>query len=158
MLQYNITRAINAWTGALQGNPYWKYETVDVTFGGGNYSVIVDTAIQRSYAIPELREIHLSPSYLASWDPNSFRVILHEFGHMMGLADTYSEGGYQTPINQPSGIMNYAYLYDELQPDDIAGAIAVYEYANGRGPFCRGIYVPGGAYENKNQIAFCAPR
>lgn len=157
-MRVNIDSAVKAWAGALNGNPYWNYPSPDVVFSAQPVvRVIVDASVQRSYAIPESHEIRLSPMYLNAQDPNSYRVILHEMGHMFGLADTYWEPGLQTPINQPPGIMNYCYAYDEPQADDIAGANAVYEYMNGRGPFCRGIYAPGGAYENPNQIAFCAP-
>lgn len=157
-------KAVSAWSDTLENNPSWpckgRSRVIWQNQGGtpSMISVYLDAAVQRSYAIVGQYEIRLSPQYMNSSDANAERVILHEMGHMVGLSDTYTEPGYQQPIGQPDGIMNNLYQVPWLTADDIAGANALYEYINGRGQFCDGDYTVGGAYENRNQVAFCVPK
>lgn len=120
-------------------------------------TVYIDPAVERSYAIVGQYEIRLSPRYATGTDFDSEKVILHEMGHMAGLSDTYTEPGYQQPIGQPDGIMNNLYQVPWLTLDDAKGVNALYEYMNGRGVFCDDGYKVGGAYENRNNVAFCVP-
>jgi hypothetical protein len=161
-----ITKAVVAWTSALEDNDYWPCkQRVTVNhlmdagqLGMGTVQVYIDAAVSRSYAVVGANpQIYLSPQYTNAYDPYAERVILHEFGHMMGLADTYTEPGYQQPIGQPAGIMNQLYEVAWLTPDDYSGAEALYDFINGRGQFCEDDYAIGGAYENKNAVAFCVP-
>lgn len=158
-----IDKAVRAWTSALDDNDFWpckagvRVEHSLGNVGPGTIQVYIDAAVSRSYAVVGSNQIYLSPQYTNASDPYAERVILHEFGHMFGLADTYTEPGYQQPIGQPSGIMNQLYSVAWLTPDDYAGADALYEYINGRGQFCEDDYAVGGAYENKNNVAFCVP-
>lgn len=160
----SFEKAVSAWSDTLESNAYWPCKgqsRVRWQNQGGTPSMIsvyIDAAVQRSYAIVGQYEIRLSPQYTNPGDPNAERVILHEMGHMVGLSDTYTEPGYQQPIGQPEGIMNNLYRVSWLTPDDITGANALYEYINGRGQFCDGDYQVGGAYENRNQVAFCVPK
>lgn len=156
-------KAVQAWTGAIAADPSWPCgESVALSWQTqrtvpGTIAVFIDAAVQRSYAVVGGYEIRLSPQYTNPGDPYAERVILHEMGHMVGLSDTYTERGYQQPIGQPFGIMNNLYNVQWLMPDDVAGANALYRYITGRGQFCDGGYKQGGAYENKNRVAFCVP-
>jgi hypothetical protein len=154
-MRKNIARGIREWTGALDPQTFPKNIPIVRIGCCGSHTVIVNPMIQRSYALPEQRTIYIAGQYINQFDPNSYRVILHELGHLMGLADTYTEPGYQQPINQPQSVMNYVYIHDRLQPDDIYGIRALWEYLHLQGPFCRYPYGVGGAYENKGSIAFC---
>lgn len=156
-------KAASTWSLALNDNPSWPCKGgVRTTWlqspgAPGTISVFIDQAVQRSHSIVGGYEIRLSPQYKNPSDPYAERVILHEMGHQAGLSDTYTERGYQQPIGQPEGIMNNLYRVSSLTPDDIAGANALYDYMNGRGEFCDDGYKTGGAYENKNRVAFCVP-
>jgi hypothetical protein len=160
-------RAVSAWTNALaENNRNWlcgqatrvEWTTNAGTPVAGRIEVYIDAQTIRSYAIVGANQIYLAPQYTSDREPYAERVILHEMGHMVGLSDTYTEPGYQQPIGQPAGIMNMLYAVSWLTADDIAGANALYDFINGRGQFCSGDYAVGGAYENKNAVAFCVPR
>ena len=51
------------------------------------------------------------------------QVLLHEYGHQIGLGDTYSENGLQNPANQPQGSVMMNAMSDSLSADDTAGII-----------------------------------
>lgn len=156
----SIEKAVAAWTSALLNNPFWDCGIARVAWGeagAGTVQVYLDPTISRGYALVGQNQIYLAHATSVPEDPYAERVILHEFGHMFGLADTYTEGGYQQPIGQPAGIMNRLFDVPGLTADDFAGAYALYEYINGRGSFCDRGYIVGGAYENPNRIAFCVP-
>lgn len=156
-IQSHLIKAVGAWTNAIDGNPYWKCETAFVSFGPSprEIRVIVYPYVIRGFAKVGEAEIHIGRDIVDGSSPYAEKIVLHEMGHMFGLADTYTEPGYQQPISQPIGIMNNLYSVPGLTQDDIDGARALYDYMNGRGPFCRNGYAVGGAYENRNQVAFC---
>lgn len=156
-LQSHLIKAVGAWTNAIDGNAYWRCETAYISFGPSPraITVILYPYVIRGFANIGQAEIHIGRDIADGSNPYAERIVLHEMGHMFGLADTYTEPGYQQPINQPPGIMNNLYAVPGLTSDDIDGARALYDYMNGRGPFCRNGYAVGGAYENKNQVAFC---
>jgi hypothetical protein len=155
-----VEKAVRAWTGALYSNPFWACGESRVAWGAGGpgaVEVYLDPTVSRAYTLVGQNQIYLSHASSVPGDPYAERVILHEFGHIFGLADTYSEPGYQQPIGQMPGIMNRLFDVPWLTSDDLAGAYALYEYINGRGAFCERGYTVGGAYENANRIAFCVP-
>jgi len=158
-IRESAERAVQQWTDSLLNNPYWTCKNkVAVSWGEagqGTIQIYLESSGSRSYSIVGQNQIYLSLANTNAEDPFADRVILHEFGHMFGLADTYSEGGYQTPIAQPLGIMNQLYQVSSLTEDDTDGANALYEYINGRQEFCTSPYTVGGAWENTNRIAFC---
>lgn len=160
-IRQSVEKAVTAWTSALQPDPYWICPSAGVVWGDtgppGTIQLYIDPNISRGYSLVGQNQIYLPLSSTMPSDPFAERVILHEMGHMFGLADTYIEPGYQQPIGQPVGIMNNLYYVPWLTDDDIRGAISVYEYMNGRGEFCSNGYAVGGAYENVNRIAFCVP-
>lgn len=156
-LQGFLVNSVGAWTNAIDGNPFWKCQQAFVSFGPSprEYRVFVYPNVIRGFARVGQAEVHIGRDIVDGSNPFAERIVLHEMGHMFGLSDTYSEAGYQQPIGQPSGIMNNLYGVSGLTEDDVNGANALYDYMNGRAPFCRAGYVPGGAFENRNQIAFC---
>lgn len=159
----SVISAVTAWSSSLQQNPYWPCKQGVLVIWNdpsrvGVVSIYVDAAVSRSYAIVGSNQIFLAPQYANSFDPFASRVILHEMGHMFGLADTYSEPGYQQPVGQLPAIMNNLYQVSWLTQDDLFGANALYEFINGRGGFCDYPYMVGGAWENRNRVAFCIPR
>lgn len=156
----SVERSVTAWTSALRNNPFWKCPGARVQWGEagpGTIQIYLDPSISRGYALVGQNQIYLASQSTVPSDPFAERVILHEMGHMFGLADTYTEPGYQQPISQPIGIMNNLYSVPGLTPDDLRGALALYDYINGRGEFCAPGYQVGGAFENPNRIAFCVP-
>jgi len=157
-MRQNIARAIREWTSALDPATFPKNIPIVRIGCCGSHTVILNPAVSRSYALPEQKIIYLAGQYINQFDPNSYKTILHEVGHLMGLADTYSEPGRQQPIGQPQSVMNYVYIHDRLQPDDVYGIRALWEYMRYQGPFCRYPYGVGGALENPGNIAFCVPQ
>jgi hypothetical protein len=151
-----VESAVKAWASA----PAWPCTATRVVWaeaGPGTVQVYLDPTVTRAYTIVGQNQVYLSHANTVPTDPLAERIILHEFGHIFGLADTYSEPGYQQPLNQPPGIMNRLWEVNGLSGDDIRGAAALYEYINGRRPFCDNGYVVGAAYENVNRVAFCVP-
>jgi hypothetical protein len=158
-IRISIETAVSAWVDALKDNPFWKCKKVAFQYGEagqGTIRVYIDNSLQRSYAIVGKNEVYLA-GYLNESDQFSYRVILHEMGHMFGLADTYTEPGRQQPLGQPASIMNNLYMVPGLTSDDIFGANALYEYINNRSEFCSNGYSVGMAWENQYRIAFCVP-
>lgn len=156
----SIEQAVDEWVLALEDNPYWRCKDVSVLWGDvgpGSIQIYLDPSVSRAYTIVGQNQIYLPLASMLPSDPYAERIILHEMGHIMGLADTYTEPGYQQPIGQPIGIMNRLSDVSGLTADDRAGAYALYEFINGRGSFCDRGYSIGGAYENKSRVAFCVP-
>lgn len=157
----SIEKAVAAWTATLNQNQFWRCKTNAVRWGEagpGTVQFYLDPSINRAYTLVGQNQVYLPLASTVRSDPFAERVILHEMGHVFGLADTYSQPGYQQPIGQPQGIMNQLFYVEGLTEDDKAGANAFYEYINGRAPFCTNGYVVGGAFENPNRIAFCVPQ
>lgn len=158
-----VEKAVDQWTSALLNSPNFpcagrsRIAWQATPTAGPAISIYIDGSVSRSYALVGQYEIRLSPEYKDPRNANAEKVILHEMGHMVGLSDTYTEPGYQQPIGQPSGIMNNLYEVSGLTLDDLKGAYALHEFINGRGQFCEDGYGIGGAFENRNNVAFCVP-
>lgn len=137
-----IVAAINQWASVLD----WPYKSPRIVWEDSPraYRLIVNANINRSYAEPTNGLIQLAYSqrdYRAT-------IILHEIGHLVGLADMYVE------VNQPQSIMNYLYYFTVLQPDDIIGARALYNHVKYGELFC-----VAGYYESLgvNGTKLCVP-
>jgi hypothetical protein len=156
-LRSALEESVRTWTKVIHSQ-YWPCADVRVAYNAWGIRkavrIVVEPDLRRAYALPGAYEVHLGLGLLRG-DPYGSTVILHEMGHMFGLADTYTEPGYQQPLGQPPAVMNNLYLNPVLTEDDIDGANNLYEYMNGRAPFCAAGYVPGAAYENLNRVAFC---
>jgi hypothetical protein len=92
----------------------------------------------------------------SEWQAADVRREMHEYGHQIGLGDTYTEAGYQTPVNQPAGIMNLYYKVQGLTQDDIDGVRQIWTMirTNSNNP-CAAGYGPGQAPVNNNRHRFC---
>lgn len=141
-IRAEIVAAITQWASAID----WPYKNPTVIWENStrSYKLIVNAYINRSYAEPTNGIIQLAYSqrdYRAT-------IILHEIGHLVGLADMYVE------VNQPPSIMNYLYYFTVLQPDDIIGARALYSHVKYGQPFC-----VAGYYESLgvNGARLCVP-
>lgn len=155
LLRTRLEEAVATWSGALR-SPYWRCGRAKIQWANKpkGVKVIIDGSVSRAYAIVGQYQIVIGPATLGPENDNR-KVVTHEMGHMFGLSDTYTEPGYQSPVNQPPSLMNNLYQVSWLTEDDITGANNLYDYINQRAPFCTGGYTVGGAYENRNQVAFC---
>jgi hypothetical protein len=113
--------------------------------------------IVRSYAHWFDREI-----FLIAGRPSDFdRIILHELGHIFGLADVYHERGYSdyAPINPVASVMENA-THVAIDGDDAQGLRWVWDAIQGRrdfeNPSCGTGYRDSGAYKQAG-ILYCVP-
>ncbi len=88
---------------------------------------------------------------------NFEKLILHEYGHILGLGDTYYNPAYQTPENSPKAVMNSFYAVDDLTIDDIIGIQTLWDYLNGFGSICAPSYAEDKAEVNFWKTKFCIP-
>ncbi|MBL9020327.1 MAG: ricin-type beta-trefoil lectin domain protein [Myxococcales bacterium] len=83
---------------------------------------------------------------------------LHEYGHQIGMADTYEEAGKQLPFDQPPGVMNNynAIPVSDLTDDDLASVRHVWARVSGRTTAqCPDGYVVGSSSPNVYNNRFC---
>jgi hypothetical protein len=115
--------------------------------------VVLDSSCGRSFALPWARVIVLAGPELRADNNRLERVVLHEYGHIVGLGDTYDEPGYQSVVGQPDSVMRTAAHLD-LEPDDIAGVRALWDHiSNGKSP-CGSGYTPQEVFYHAR---LCAP-
>lgn len=141
-----------------------------------DFIVVVNFNIERSYAsIGEndgvVRRItHLAGDFMSNTDnyvpavpfptytSSAFRLTAHELGHLLGLADTYSEPGYQQPIGQPAAIMNNLWALNNFTDDDLIGIRQLWRYiSDANSDYCGALQNSGLALENNNNNVFCLP-
>jgi len=101
--------------------PPWnrRYVTIEFTCQGwGLYYVYGDMNNDRAFAYPSQRSVTLDAS--CAWSQyRLWNVMAHEYGHLMGLADTYTEAAAGLDVyGQPSAMMQNA---DGFTDDDRAG-------------------------------------
>lgn len=100
---------------------------------------------------------HLINLEKESIDNRLDHVILHEYGHIIGMGDTYYEDGYipkSATGGQPNSVMNGP---NPLSPDDRDGIRAVWQairQGNSFSNFCSKGYV---AKNGPNGMVFCKP-
>ena len=158
-LQTIVASAVQSWIGLLnqpapksQGYPAWSIpaSAISVRFACDKPDVTVVLEQQvRAYATLEpKREVHLDSKDL------EYRVIAHEFGHLMGLGDTYSENGKFAPIMQPPSIMQNAASFSE---DDRAGIWNIWRYLKSGGSPCGPGYREGQTSIAGSGETYCVP-
>ncbi|SMF05323.1 hypothetical protein [Pseudobacteriovorax antillogorgiicola] len=162
MVKDSITRALSDWNNALAEHPDWTHKNLRVNFVDGDtddyctkddavdyqstwwecrhedkIKIVIDQKIRRSYAnmwhgmlIIEGQRVFLDAS-------DFYKLVLHEYGHLLGLADTYNEPGRQELQDQPQAIMNNLWLVDGLQRDDEIGIRALWSYLDQDAPYCK---------------------
>jgi hypothetical protein len=181
-----IAAAAQEWNSALAHSPDWGHAAIEIVDLDGDtdeyctkgtvywecrhenrLKVIVDAEVTRSYGSMYGAAIVLSGSRVIPQSPglrdelgldkNLFKRLLHEYGHLIGLADTYSEAGYQQPVGSPPAVMNSYYTVDGLTSDDEAGVLAVWRYLQGREDPCSEGYAAGASDVDPAKTRFCIP-
>jgi hypothetical protein len=160
-------QAANKWNDLLQGEPDWTVRHIEFYMVGGAtpsscpdqvdglkvYRLVALANQDRGYAAFHQYKNAIGRS---EWDGESLNREIHEYGHQVGLGDTYTENSYQIPIGQPEGIMNNCWTTRELTEDDAAGVRNVWRMVrtNSKEPCGEG-YVTGTARLNNNNHQFC---
>ena len=126
--------------------------------------ILFDNNVTRSYARPSQRLIVLEGSYIeGKTDFALQRLVMHELGHLFGLADTYSEADFQTPIGQPYSIMQGFYsrkegaTFIDLLQDDKDGIRFLWRFLQGE-EICGKGYKSGAWRTNHNRNKFCVKK
>jgi hypothetical protein len=122
--QDSIRRAIRAWFAGARGAATRQFNnTVTFSCVGQNVTINWDAAQGRAQA---------------NWDAGAFRsvdlfsnstytTVLHEFGHVFGIGDTYIEGVWSCHPGQENSVMcGSGGIPDVLQPDDNTAIQEVY--------------------------------
>ena len=117
------------------------------------YKLDVNLKNERSTATFWEFTFNLARGYFEKLDR---RIFIHEYGHQLGLGDSYTEEGYQQPIGQDPGMMNNLYVMQGLSADDIAGLRHVWDRIQGiSNSQCPRGYITGDVKENRNNFVFC---
>lgn len=140
-----MSRAVTAWNDLLNEAPppdqdgfvfppwNWPTVTVNYTCSGAEYTVFADVNNDRAYADLPARRIVLDRTFLLEGG-NLFNVLAHEYGHLCGLADTYTEPEIGLDVyGQPDSMMQYAQGFTD---DDRAGIWNVWRYLVNGGEAC----------------------
>jgi hypothetical protein len=176
----SLAVAVIKWNAALKrANVGWKIDAVALkTLSGigqcpaANYDMTIlvwtDSATwnrdhakgQRSYADVNRGEIHLDPEAFDGLPSGDLRqwVIVHEYGHLLGLGDTYTEKGESQPqeSHPPSVYRGEGGTWDP-SPDDIAGIGAVWKYIETGSFSCPQGYKKGTGWANGGTPYYCVP-
>jgi len=161
--------AINTWNKALRGQPGWDVDTITLYMVGGatlSSCPSTDNGL-RVYKLNGLAnqdrgyaEFYTFKNAIgrSEWRKADVKRELHEYGHQLGLGDTYTEAGYQVPQGQPAGVMALYFNVQTLTADDIAGVRQVWNMinTNSSNP-CGAGYTAGTASPNSNGHRFCVP-
>ncbi|HZH14917.1 MAG TPA: RICIN domain-containing protein [Archangium sp.] len=160
-----MERVVNRWNDALEGQPGWPVWTIRLYLVGSStacpdtdanlkvYKVMGDQSRERGYA---QFWTFLNVAGKGEFDAEIYKRELHEYGHQLGLGDTYSESSYQLPVDQPPGVMNLYWDVPDLSEDDIASVRHVWARLKGHSTAqCPEGYVPGKADLNNNGHIFC---
>jgi hypothetical protein len=91
---------------------------------------------------PFLYQVNFRPDFFN--DPAFFRTVMrHEYGHLLGLGDTYTEDGYQAPTGQPISLMQG---HNTFTQDDIDSVLHVWARVSGRSNnLCPSGYIESGS-------------
>lgn len=160
---------MNRWNDALAGAPGWRVSGIQLYWVGGQnpgscpnqhnglrvYKTDVQGGNSRAYAAYHSFTKVIGRTAFEGLDQI---LDLHEYGHQLGLGDTYTEAGYQVPIGQPQGIMNIAWEVSDLTADDVAAVRHVWSMIRtGSDDPCSDDYQPGQVQENNLGSRFCVP-
>ncbi|NOJ77415.1 RICIN domain-containing protein [Myxococcus xanthus] len=160
-----MQQVVNRWNDALESQPGWAVWNIRLYLVGSStacpdtdaslkvYKVMGDQTRERGYA---QFWTFLNVAGRGEFDSENYKRELHEYGHQLGLGDTYSEATYQLPFDQPPGIMNLYWDVPDLTDDDIASVRHVWARLSGRsGSQCPAGFIPGTAQPNPNGHIFC---
>lgn len=156
-IEDETVRAVNDWNDFLNtsppgdGFPAWVRSSVPVNFGCSSsplYHIVADPSEDRAYAEVMERRMVLDNDALTT--SRLYYVIAHEYGHLMGLGDTYYEPGYGYDIeDHPDSMMRTASGFTE---DDRAGIWNLWRFLVNGGDPC------GPGYTTQGEIwsgTFC---
>jgi ShK domain-like len=160
-------KAINAWNDALKGQTGWRVQSIRLNLVGGATPTSCPPSSNglRVYKLVVLANANRGSADFTNftnnignseWKTGDVRREMHEYGHQVGLGDTYTEAGYELPVNQPPSIMNLYYNVQGLTQDDIDAVRQIWTMirTNSTNPCAPG-YGPGQATLNKNGHRFC---
>ena len=160
-----MNRVVNRWNQALQGVRGWPVDAINLYLVGSIdscpstdqglrvYKLFVDANRDRGFA--QFGNF-LNVVGLSEFRRADLRRELHEYGHQIGLGDTYSEQGYQLPQGQPPGVMNLYYNVGDITPDDIDGIRHIWARVSGASADrCPAGYVESFVLINRNKHVFC---
>ncbi len=159
--------AINTWNQSLVGQTGWPVDKITLYMvGNANpsscpstdnelkvYKLVGLANQDRGYA--EFYTFKNAVGH-SEWTRGDVKRELHEYGHQLGLGDTYTEAGYEIPIGQPPGVMNLYYNVQTLTEDDIAAVRQIWYMINTKktNPCATG-YTTGATKLNNNGHRFC---
>lgn len=172
-----FTTAMNTWVKELQGVEGWTVTSVTVNassegfVAGCHFDIRIfetpegwkremgDSAASMASSSIEVMTMHIGPAFHHERKSERLPMVIHEFGHLIGIGDTYTIPGANEPANQPPAIMNryQDVSWAELQPDDKAAIRAVWKHVRSSVLACDGAYVPGGHGKNRWNYLFCVP-
>lgn len=171
LYERSIENAVGEWNALLVGmrDPVWRRAVVmtDIVFEVGScegydLNVNVWTTVERWEAtFPELASHVDMPTFTINvdprWDTPRYHdyLVRHEYGHMLGMGDTYTTEGVLEPVGQPTSIYNQ--MLPILTDDDRAGVRAAWRYARTGYLSCGPGYHIGYATENAFRYLFCVP-
>lgn len=178
-----IKKVIKDWNDKLVGYGGWSHKDIKVNFVSGNYcrkgdrfwscdrngkvKVIIDSHIPRSYGnmwgsmIAIAGDNIADLNYIDVGSSQFYRLVLHEYGHLLGLADLYAEVGRQNPLNQPESIMKDVHTNKGLTSDDQAGIRALWDYLEGHNDQACSVklgYEVGENIGGNGRAYYCVPK
>ena len=159
-------KSMKMWNDALIGYGEWDVLSVEPELVGDSESCPdMHDGLRVYKLIPEPNNnersgaaVHKFTFLIGTHSSNytDWRVFAHEYGHQIGLGDTYTEPGYQQPVGQPAAIMNNLYALNTLSEDDIDGIRHVWDRLRGATQAqCPLGYTIGQTNENRNNHNFC---
>ena len=170
LLKFYVQKSINTWLKALKNYKGWDINKV-VVKASYQSTCSERTELDRKYIV-EYKKDEKDRSYAEYFNyrmviardsikpkKDLIGLFMHEVGHQLGLADTYSERGKQRPIGQDRSIMN---LWWEVSPgqiaeDDVVGIRTVWRNLQGEiaPDECPENYVQGTVMEENSPHFFC---
>lgn len=182
----SLSKAANGWNSLLKDYPDWKVkhqltlnfktQTSECTDEAPSvnlnvwqkaadferdYCQVSSTRVCSSAAGPEQRTIYIGPVNRGSpQDIYNYFTILHEFGHLLGLGDTYRiPGRSEWEENQPPSVMNGQNFPPDVFTNDDRWGLWATLYAVKTGTrSCRGYGKEVEMKKNDWQNVLCDPR
>lgn len=151
----SMLRAMNLWNSALAGYNGWNVASISLDSDPSSPQLRIQYAAGRPMAMAQSNLIILADN--ASYTGSLNYQALHEYGHILGLDEGYTEKGRSVPkIPQASSVMKD--VRDTLTQEDINAIRYVWDILQGKakvGSCPSGYVIDKDAYSNTDAI-FCA--